>query len=64
MPKSSLCYFSDEYMLVMGRITITRGPENTNDGNEWRQERNKGVILKKCCTIYWLHKQNKQYINR
>ena len=34
MLKSSLCYFSDEYMLVMGRITITRGPENTNDGNE------------------------------
>ena len=52
MLKSSLCYFSDEYMLVMGRITITRGPENTNDGNECRQERNKGVILKKCCTIY------------
>ena len=46
MLKSSLCYFSNEYMLVMGRITITRGPENTNDANEWRHKRNKGVILK------------------
>ena len=46
MLKSSLCDYSDAYILVKGRITITR----TGDDAAARQadERNKGVIFKNC----------------
>ena len=44
--KLSLCDFSDTYMLVNGRIIITRGPENTTDANKRKDERSKGVLFK------------------
>ena len=43
--KSSSCDYSDTYILVNGRITITGGPENTTDANKRRDERNQGVIF-------------------
>ena len=46
MLRSSLCDYSDAYILVSGTITITRAG---NDDAAWRlDERNKGVIFKNC----------------
>ena len=58
MVKLSLCNYSDACILVNGRITISRGPENTTDANKQRDERNKEIIFGNSCTIYWLHKRN------
>ena len=46
MLKSSLCGYSDAYVLVKGGITIT-GAGN-NDGARQTDERYKGVIFKNC----------------
>ena len=46
MLKSSLCDYSDAYILVKGRITITR--EGAGDAAKQADERNKGVIFKNC----------------
>ena len=46
MPKSSLCDYSDAYILVKGRITITG--EGDNADARHANERNKGVVFKTC----------------
>ena len=38
--KSSLCEYSDTYILVKGTITITGGPENATNVNKRLDERN------------------------
>ena len=44
MLKSSLCYYSDAYILVRGTIRITR---HRNDYTaKWADERNNGAIFK------------------
>ena len=46
MLKSSLCDYSDTYLLVSGRITITGAPSHATDTNKRTDERNKEVIFK------------------
>ena len=46
MLKSSLCDYSDAYMLVKGRIKITGAGDNATARQA--DERNKGVIFKNC----------------
>ena len=46
MLKSSLCDYSDAYMLVKGRITITGAGANSDARQA--DERNKGVTFKNC----------------
>ena len=46
MLKSSLCNYSDLYILVIGTIIITG--ERDNDAAKGADERNKGVIFWKC----------------
>ena len=59
MLKSSLCHYSDAYILVKGRITITESAGAEPDPNKSRtiaqllvarqdDERDKGVIFKNC----------------
>ena len=48
MLRSSLCDYSDGYILVRGTITITGRPGNTNDSNKKIDRRNKEVISKNC----------------
>ena len=38
MQKSSLCDYSDTYILVSGTITVTRGPDNKTDLNNRRNK--------------------------
>ena len=45
MLRSSLCDYSDAYILVKGTITIT-APGNNNDANNIRDNKNRPVILK------------------
>ena len=49
MLKSSLCDYSDAYILVKQTITITG--ERANAAARQADERNKGVILKHCVTF-------------
>ena len=42
---SSLCDYSDAYILVIGRITITEGHD---DATKRASKRNKGVMFKNC----------------
>ena len=44
--KSSLCDYSDSYILVKGGITITRAGADAAARQE--NERNKGLIFKNC----------------
>ena len=44
--KSSLCDYSDSYILVKGEITITRARADAAARQEI--ERNKGLIFKNC----------------
>ena len=44
MLKSSLCYYTDAYILVKGKITITG--EGDDAAARQADERNKGVIFK------------------
>ena len=44
--KSSLCDYSEGYMLVKGIITITG--ERNDDAARWADEGNVGVIFKNC----------------
>ena len=46
MLKSSLCDYSDAYILVSGNITITGA--GADDASKRLGERNKGVISKNC----------------
>ena len=46
MLKSSLCDYSDAYILVKGKITITRAGANAADRQA--DERDKGVAFKNC----------------
>ena len=59
---SNLCNHADAYILVKGTITITGAGDD--DAAKQADERNKGVIFKKLCTIYLMHKQNKHYRHR
>ena len=38
MQKSSLCDYSDTYILVGGTITVTIGPDNKTDPNSKRNK--------------------------
>ena len=49
MLKSSLCDYSDEYILVKGAITITGA--GANAAARQADERNKGVIFKNCASF-------------
>ena len=62
MLRSNLCDYADAYILVKGTITITGAGDN--DAAKQADERNKGVIFKKLCTIYLMHKQNKHCRHR
>ena len=46
MPRSNLCDYAVDYILVKGTITITGAGDN--DAAKRLDERNKGVIFKKC----------------
>ena len=46
MLNSCLCYYSDEYILVKERITITRAGDDA--AAREADERNKGVIFRNC----------------
>ena len=46
MLKSSLCDYSDAYILVKGRITITGAGDSV--ANRQADDRNKGVVFKNC----------------
>ena len=60
--RSNLCNHADAYILVKGTITITGAGDD--DAAKQADERNKGIIFKKLCTIYLMHKQNKHYRHR
>ena len=62
MLKSSLCDYSDAYILVKGRITITGAGDDAAERQA--DERNKCVIFKNYAPFYQLQKWNKQYRNR
>ena len=49
MLKSSLCDYSDAYILVKGRITITGA--GADAAARQADERNKGVIFKNCARL-------------
>ena len=49
MLKSSLCDYSDAYILGKGRITITEAGDNA--GARQADERNKSVIFKNCVSF-------------
>ena len=44
--RTSLCDYSDEYIIVSGIITITGA--GADDATKWLVERNKGVMFKSC----------------
>ena len=46
MLKSSLCGYSDAYILASGTVTI--GGEGADDKAKLLHEKNKGVIFKNC----------------
>ena len=46
--KSSLCDYSDTYILVSCAITFTGGPDNATEPNKIVGERNKRVMFKNC----------------
>ena len=48
MLKSSLCDYSDAYILISGTITIIR--EGDNDAAKRADERNTGLIFKNCAS--------------
>ena len=43
MQKSSLCDYSDTYILVSGTITVTRGPDNKTDPNSRRDKKRSSI---------------------
>ena len=49
MLRSSLCDYSDAYILGSGTITITGA--GADDAAEQLDERNKGVIFKNCAPL-------------
>ena len=48
--KSSLCDYSDAYILVKRKVTVTGGEDD--DAARQADERKKGVIYKTSCSIY------------
>ena len=57
---SSLCDYSDEYILDKGVIAV----RNTAAQGQANNTVNKKVIFKSCVLFTTLHKQNKQYASR
>ena len=55
MLRSSLCDYSDTYILVKGTIAVNNTAAADANSNE---------VNKKLCIIYQLHNQNKLYTNR
>ena len=53
--RSSLCDYSDTYILVKGNISVNNIAAANVDANNT----NKKVIFKNCAPFYWLHEQNK-----
>ena len=53
MLRSSLCDYSDAYILVKGAVSNTGTTTAPNN-------RNKKVIFLELYSVYWLHKWNKQ----
>ena len=49
--KSSLCYYSDVYIHVSGKIKIKGGPENATEANKQTDEINKEITLKNCASF-------------
>ena len=49
MSKSSLCDYSDAYILVSGTITIDSAGDD--DNAKWLDERNKRLIFKNCAPL-------------
>ena len=49
MPKSSLCDYSDAYILVKGRITVTEAEADA--AARQADERNKGAMFKNCASF-------------
>ena len=58
MLRSRLCNYNDAYILAKGTIIVEAQAGNNPNNND------NEVLLKKLCSIYWLHKWNKQYTNR
>ena len=54
MLKSSLCDYSDAYILVKGTISVN----NTADDGAAANNANKKVIFQKLCSIYKFYKRN------
>ena len=48
MLRSSLCDYSNAYIVVKGTITVTVKPPDATEQNKWTDERDKGVIFKNC----------------
>ena len=62
MLKSSLCDYSDAYILVSGTITITGA--GADDAAKRLDERNKGVIFKNCAPFTdWISEINNTQID-
>ena len=49
MLKSSLCDYSDAYILVSGTVTIDGAGDD--DNAKWLDERNKRLIFKNCAPL-------------
>ena len=49
MLKSSLCDYSDAYVLVSGTVTIDGAGDD--DNAKWLDERNKRLIFKNCAPL-------------
>ena len=62
MLKSSLCDYSDAYILAKGTIKVTGAGDN--DGARQVHERNKGVTIKNCASFTDCISETKQYLNR
>ena len=65
MLRSNLCDYKDAYVLVKGTIAVVKGTIAVVEAKAAAPfNANKKVILKKLCSIYQMHKQNKQYASK
>ena len=55
--RSSLCDYSDAYILVTGTITVT-APGANNGVNNIRDKKNRSLILHQQCTICFMYNKN------
>ena len=59
MSGSSLCNYSDAYIVVNGTITVTVKPPDATEQNKQTDERDKEVIFKNCGPFNdWINKTN------